>query len=144
GIPETREARTPDQHARWLLAYLLDWHRREDKAAWWEYFRLRDLPEEDLFDEPQAIAGLEYAQRVLEVLHKTTGRATGSVVDRYRFPAQEMEVRDKAELKLLGGGKFGDVVAVDRAARTIDVKKGPSSADTHPSAVFALKYVNTD
>ena len=34
--------------------YLLDWHRREEKAAWWEYFRLRDLPDEDLLDERAA------------------------------------------------------------------------------------------
>jgi len=40
-----------DDRARYLLAYLLDWHRREDKAVWWEYFRLRDLPDEDLLDE---------------------------------------------------------------------------------------------
>jgi uncharacterized protein len=50
--PGTRDA---DQEARWLIAYLLDWHRREDKASWWEYFRLLALPEEDLFDEPRAI-----------------------------------------------------------------------------------------
>ncbi len=61
-----RHARTAsdEQQARWLLAYLLDWHRREDKAGWWEYYRLRDLPEEDLFDEPQAVAGLRFVERV--------------------------------------------------------------------------------
>ena len=56
--PEASQSPMHEQHPRWLLAYLLDWHRREDKAAWWEYFRLRELPEEDLLDEPQAIAGL--------------------------------------------------------------------------------------
>ena len=40
GVPP--EASSPDheQHPRWLLAYLLDWHRREDKSAWWERYRL--------------------------------------------------------------------------------------------------------
>ena len=42
GLPKTLADHTNEQHARWLLAYLLDWHRREDKAVWWEYFRLRD------------------------------------------------------------------------------------------------------
>ena len=36
GVPEARTEQTDEQHARWLLAYLLDWHRREDKAGWWE------------------------------------------------------------------------------------------------------------
>ena len=43
----------PD-HPRWLLAFLIDWHHREEKANWWEYFRLQALPEEDLMDEPKA------------------------------------------------------------------------------------------
>ncbi len=53
GVPRSARERSDEQQARWLLAYLLDWHRREDKAVWWEYFRLRELPEEDLFDEPR-------------------------------------------------------------------------------------------
>ena len=80
------------EEARWLLAYLLDWHRREDKASWWDYFRLLDLPEEDLFDEPRAIAGLEFVECVEAILSKK-GKAIGSVIDRYRYPIQEMEIR---------------------------------------------------
>ncbi len=36
GIPDERADRTPDQQGRWLLAYLLDFHRREDKSTWSE------------------------------------------------------------------------------------------------------------
>jgi predicted RecB family nuclease len=141
GVPEARADQSEEQHSRWLLAYLLDWHRREDKAGWWEYFRLRDLPEEDLFDEPQALAGLEYVERVTVVVNVKTGKPTGSVVDRYRYPAQEMEIRRKDELKLTDGKKLGEVVQVDRTALTIDVKKGPSQASNHPTAAFAHKHV---
>jgi len=31
---------TSEEQARALLADLLDWHRREDKPAWWRYFYL--------------------------------------------------------------------------------------------------------
>ncbi len=143
GVPEARADRSEEQHARWLLAYLLDWHRREDKAGWWEYYRLRDLPEEDLFDEPQALAGLEYVERVTVVANVKTGRLTGSVVDRYRYPAQEMEIRRKDDLKLKDERKLGDVVRVDRTALTIDVRKGAAQAANHPTAAFAHKYVDT-
>ncbi|MDP9266925.1 MAG: TM0106 family RecB-like putative nuclease [Acidobacteriota bacterium] len=141
GVSEAPGDRTEEQHARWLLAYLLDWHRREDKAGWWEYFRLRDLPEEELFDEPQAIAGLGHVGRVEVVHHSRTGKPTGSVVDRYRYPPQEMEIRPKDELKLQGGEKLGDVVRVDRIALTIDVRKGPTQADHHPTSAFAHTHV---
>jgi predicted RecB family nuclease len=139
GVAEERIDRSDEEQARWLLAYLLDWHRREDKASWWEYFRLKDLPEDELLDEPQAIAGLEYVGRVPM---PASGKATRAVVDRYRYPAQEMEVRRKDELKLKDGKKLGDVVAVNRAASTLDVRKGPSQAAAHPTAAFAHKYVN--
>jgi predicted RecB family nuclease len=144
GVPEAAVDRTEEQHARWLLAYLLDFHRRENNAGSWEYYRLRELPEEDLFDEPQALAGLEYVERVTVVLHKTSGKPTGSVIDRYRFPAQEMEIRRGHELKVQDGQKVGEVIEIDRTALTIDVKQGPSQKDNHPTAVFTSKYVKTD
>ena len=143
GVSLEPRNRNADQQARWLLAYLLDWHRREDKAGWWEYFRLLDLPEEDLFDEPQAIAGLEFVERVEWILSKK-GKPTGSVIDRYRYPVQEMEIRRGDELKLKTEEKLGEVVRVNRASTRIDIRKGPKMADVHPPSVFEHKYVNVE
>lgn len=143
GVPDTLADQSAEQHARWLLAYLLDFHRREDKAKWWEYYRLCELPEEDLYDEPQAIAGLTHVRRVGVVPHKKTGKPTGSVIDRYQHPVQEMEIRRGDELKLQDGTKLGDVAEVDRTTLTIDVRKGPKQADNHPTAVFEHTYVRT-
>ena len=138
---EASDPAHPD-HATWLLAYLIDWHRREVNAEWWEYFRLRDLPEEDLFDERKAVAGLEFRERLDVVRRKDNGKPTGSVIDRYRYPPQEIEL--KGTLNLQTGKKFGDLTAHDRQARTLDVKKGPAMSETHPTAAFALDVINVD
>jgi hypothetical protein len=143
GVGLEPRGRNADQQARWLLAYLLDWHRREDKAGWWEYFRLLERPEEDLFDEPQAIGGLEFIERVERILSKK-GNPTGSVIDRYRYPIQEMEIRRGDELKLKSEEKFGEVSRVNRAQHTIDIRKGPKMAEAHPVSVFEHKYVNVE
>jgi len=143
-VPAEASKRTPEQWSRWRLAYLLDWHRREAKAAWWEYYRLVDMMEEDLFDEPSAVAGLEFVERVEFVLNKKTGKPTGSVVDRYRYPPQEMEIRGRDDVKLTDGAKFGEVVQADRSARTLDVRKGKKYAETHPTALFAHTHVSTE
>src|SRR6266550_2990033 len=127
--PETSKLTSVEQWSRWRLAYLLDWHRREAKAAWWEYYRLVEMMEEDLFDEPSAVAGLEFVERVEVVLHKKTGKPTGSVVDRYRYPPQEIEIRGRDDVKLTDGAKFGEVVQADRIARTLDVRKGKKHAE---------------
>src|SRR6185295_17620342 len=58
-IPADPAERTPEQAGQWLLAQLLGWHRREDKATWWEFFRLLDLTSDQLIDEPDPLGGLE-------------------------------------------------------------------------------------
>ena len=90
GVPVDPAERDEEQHARWLMAHLLEWHRREDKAAWWEFFRLRDLPPEDYEDERSALAGLE--------LVGTVGGTARVPINRYSFPPQDHDIRKKDEV----------------------------------------------
>lgn len=122
-----------DDEARRLLGYLLDFHRREDKAGWWEYFRLLELADEALLDEPNAVAGLEFVEVV--------AREKRSQIQRYRYPPQEMELRRKAKLKLKDKSSWGEVKRVDRVARTIDVLVGPSKSDLKPHSAFEHEHV---
>jgi uncharacterized protein len=119
--------RDPEQQARWLLANMLDWHRREKKATWWEYFRLRGLSDEDLLEEKAAVAGLEFVARVA-----TPKR---SVVDRYRFPPQECEIREGDSLHDREK-RFAEVEAIDVADCYIDIRKGPKVAGEHRRSLF--------
>jgi uncharacterized protein len=135
GLPAAKSERSPTQQARWLLAHLLEWHRREEKAPWWEYFRLMGLTEEELLEEPDALARLEFIERVSD---------GDTPVDRYRFPPQEVEIRDGAKLRLLDDGELGTVEDLDREKRTVDIKKRAALADLHPTAVFAFLLVGTD
>src|SRR5271156_3192362 len=61
-IPADETERTEEQKARWLLAQLLDWHRRENKATFWERFRLADLDDEDLLEERAGLAQLQFVK----------------------------------------------------------------------------------
>jgi predicted RecB family nuclease len=141
--PSASDPTNPD-HSKWLLAYLIDWHRREVNAEWWEYFRLQGLPEEDLFDERDAVAGLTFVERVDIVRRADNQKPTGSVIDRYTYPVQEIEIGRKGTLRLQNDEPFGDVVAHDRQKRLLDVKKGKKAAETHPSAAFSCDVVTTD
>ncbi len=136
GVPADPAKRDEEQRAKWLLAQLLDWHRREAKAPWWEFFRLRDLTEDQLLDEKAAIAGLSLLSRV--------GGTAKSPVDRYTFPLQETDVRKDDELHLPDGTDFGRVDAIDLVERTVDVKKRSALADVHPTAVFAHSLVDAE
>jgi predicted RecB family nuclease len=133
-IPADPEERTAEQQARWILANVIDWHRREDKAVWWELFRLSDLSAEDLLDERCGLSGLHFVAAV--------GGTAKAPIHRYRFPPQETELRGGEDLRNLGGARLGSVDALSFASATVDIKKRQDSAGIHPEAVFAHSYVD--
>ncbi len=133
GIPVDSTARSPEQEAQWLLANVLDWHRRELKSVYWERFRLRDLTTDDLYDEKAALAGLSFVEVVYGV---------GKVpVHRYRFPPQDVELRPGTALYAVGGEPFGTLEDISVDAGTVDIKKAGAKASVHPTGVFGHKIV---
>jgi predicted RecB family nuclease len=136
GVSADAGLRSEEDAASWLLANLLDWHRRESKADWWEYFRLKDLTDEDLLDERCALSGLNFVERV--------GVQRKIPIDRYSFDKQETDIR-AGDTVCERGEKVGEVAVIDIAARTIDIKKTRKTGDVHPKSVFVdARGVNSD
>ena len=137
GVSEDVAERTREQQAQWLLAHLLEWHRREDKAQWWEYFALAEMDDEELKQRREGLAGLDFVQRTQE------GRALPT--DRYAFPFQETALDPGDALHMSGGDgprAFGAVSAVGDG--WVEVKKTRKSLDEHPSSAFKFnRPVNT-
>ena len=134
GLPDDKEAWGPAERARWLLAHQLEYFRREDKCAWWEFYRIHDLGQEELMEERKAIAGLEFVEMV--------GGSAKAPIHRYSFPEQEAAFDPGDELHEIGAGTVGKVSALDLSARTLDVAKYAKAADLHPSAVMVNERVN--
>ena len=133
GLPEDRGEWGPSERARWLLAHQLEYFRREEKCAWWEYYRIQELDEDGLLDERKAIAGLVFV-----------GEAGGSArapVHRYRFPDQEAAIDEGDELHEIGGKSIGKVAAIDLSHHILEVVKNSRSKDIHPSAVMVNEIV---
>ena len=138
GIPVDAAERDEKQSATWLLAQLLDFHRRENKATYWEGFRLAELDDDDLLDDRAGIAGLKFLKRLAVDRNIPT--------DRYSFEKQETEAR--VDKKLYYGpevSNLGCVVDVDLAALTIDIKKTKKTADVHPTSAYVWDSpINSD
>jgi len=92
-VPIDLSERTPEQHGRWILAYSIDWHRREEKAGWWEYFRLKASQPAELLDEKAGLGGMEHTG-TLEL------SARGIPTDQYSFVQQDTDIRVDDELHL--------------------------------------------
>ena len=141
GVPEERAERSSEEQVRYLMAYLLDWHRREGKSEWWNFFMLADLERDDLLDERKALADLSFVECLGPVISEKTGKPGKCVIDRYRFRQQECDVRAKDDLYLPDKKKWATVVAVDREGLTMDVQPLQSRAEIHPDSCFAYKYI---
>ncbi len=61
GVPDdsAERAAAPVDAARWLMAQMLEWHRREDKASWWRYFDLLDMTDQELLEAREPLARIE-------------------------------------------------------------------------------------
>jgi predicted RecB family nuclease len=135
-LPEDRSTWDEEQKVKWLLAHQIEYFRREDKSAWWEFFRVHELEHEDLLDERKAITGLEF----VSVLPKE-GKERNQT-HRYRYPPQEISVDEGDELIEVKGEKLGSVKSISLVNDTIDIKKTAKSVDIHPYAVHVSERVD--
>jgi predicted RecB family nuclease len=98
GVPVDPSARSEKEHARWLLAQLLSWHRRESKATWWDFYRRIGLMPDELVGEDGAIGRLELISISDPYLPTPRSRLLRRRAV-YRFPPQEhRDVGDRSEL----------------------------------------------
>jgi predicted RecB family nuclease len=134
-IPENKDERTDEQQAKFILAHMLDWYRREQKSFWWEYFRLLELPDEELFEERNALAKLKFTG--IQVTEKR------SVINTYSFPYQECDIKIDKQLKNNEGNFAGTVFGINVKENTIQIKIGQALKDEHPNSVFYLEKFNT-
>ncbi|MBR0969704.1 TM0106 family RecB-like putative nuclease [Bradyrhizobium japonicum] len=138
GLPADPEARTADESARLLLAAMLGYYRQEEKNAWWEFFRLRDLPNDEHLDERQILAGLEFVERLPKQGRERNARC------RFRFPIQEaaIDVGDTAVWPVPAdagqepGTVKAAVEALDLDDRTIVLSISEKAMHALPASVF--------
>jgi uncharacterized protein len=129
GVPDDPAERTADQRTRALLASLLQWHRRENRAEWWEYFRVRKLTLDELEDEPATLGGLRDPVLV--------GQEKRSGIWRYRVPAQECRIRlgDRVDHAAAGGGT-SLLVGLDLEQGWVELKRAFAKAHPHPAGLL--------
>lgn len=136
-LPDDEEKWTNEQRACWLLAQLLEWHRREEKSAWWEYFRLCELTDDQLLEDRSAMGGLVYEGEV--------GQIKKSLIHRYRLPLQDHAIdRARSIDDPKTQDSAGTLEAINERELTIDIKRGIRSLTPHPTALIPNDIFNTN
>jgi predicted RecB family nuclease len=103
---------------RWLLAHLLEYHRREEKPQWWAFFDNRQLDQEELIESTDAIGGLELVREPEPDGH--------SLVYTLRFPPQEHKIGREA---VDPATQKRNSVRVDDALGIVTLRRGRQRED---------------
>jgi len=132
-LPENPELDSREQAAERLMANLLEWHWRESKQSWWEYFRALELPPAERLEDRAVLAGLRFVAVV--------GAEKKSSVCRYEFPEQEHSIKSGSDPHDPDTGKgAGEVLVL--GDDFVHLKRGPSMAG-HPTALMASGPIAT-
>ena len=139
-LPEDDSSWTDEHRAIALLASMLGYYRQEEKNAWWEHFRLRDLPADEHLDEREMVAGLEF----VGIQAKTGKQKIARRI--YRFPPQECAIKAGDKLFFVAAedpagldsvGTSFKVEEIDTTLGTLLVSGGKVPDDAHPTVLFA-------
>ena len=150
-VPADVHDRSPEQQARWLLAQLLSWHRREKKATFWEFFHRMDLDATELTMDKGALGPLEVVGPVGEPFLPTP-RSKARWRWRYRFPLQDFDLGsdlyDPARRQAHPDAEWktwklsAEVVSIDEADGTIDLQWMGGDEPMHPAGLVPLDLFN--
>ena len=132
GVPLVAEQRLadPELQGRWLLANILEWHRREEKVEWWAFYDRCSKSDAQLVGDEDAIGHLSWVAEI--------DRPKRSVRHRYRFdPEQAYRLKEGDRVANPATAKeIGTIVKLDALNGTVDLQWGSSKERPHPTSII--------
>ncbi|MBV8722972.1 MAG: TM0106 family RecB-like putative nuclease, partial [Candidatus Eremiobacteraeota bacterium] len=122
--------RSDADRARWTLAHLLDYHRREENPVWWAFFDRQEQCDDFVHGDRESIGGLRLVAGVDPV------RADRSAVYTYEFPEQQYKLKAGTVYDPETGRTAGTLLGIDDDANRLQLKRTGSPADA--AAIRAL------
>jgi len=139
---------------RWLMADLLDFHAREDAVTSFEYIQSINKSEDELIDDPNAIAGLHFVEEI-ETSAPGGRQKTFKAKRVYRFDANQLtKVDASSDVKAVNfyrpkmndddpNGPTVKMESIDVDAGLVTLTIANRENDLpHPTAIFDHKTVN--
>jgi uncharacterized protein len=121
GLPTEGAPRDANERLREMALHLMDFHRREQKPAWWKYFDCLQMSAEELIDDAECLGGLERDDSVAPVPVKKSRLVT------YTFPTQDSKLRTGVQACRTDTGKDVLLEFVDADACVLRIKFGPNA-----------------
>ena len=105
---------------RRLAGELLEYHAREARPAYWRWYELQAMDEDELLDDREALAGLEPVGDPVDdgTMHEFV----------LRYPAQDHKI-DSGDWRDHGAGRIVHVGKVDDVARRLVIRRAKTLVD---------------
>ncbi len=132
-VPVDAQMRAVDAglEARWLLANLLEWHRREEKVDWWAFFDRCSRSDEELASRDEdAIGQLTWMGEI--------DQPARSVIHRYGFDPEQayrLKVGDEPVDPRTRKGA-GKITGLDALQGTLDLRTSRRPHLVHPTSLI--------
>ncbi len=120
----------PALQGTWLLANLLEWHRREEKVEWWAFFDRCSRSDAELAEDEEAIGQLTWVGEV--------DRPRQSVRHRYRFDPEQpyrLKVNDDP-VNPATKASAGRIVALDPLRGVLELQWSRRHPRPHPTSLI--------
>ena len=139
GLPESVEQMTDDEHGRWLLGQLLNWHRRESKSFWWRYYYLaKEVTDEERREEPDALGELTFDRAWADPAPRAR-----STIYRFRFLPQEHAIAvDSTPHDPETQEAVGTVIYLDDDNGVVDIRRGNTRPAPTATSLIPYDFVN--
>ncbi len=123
GLPADLSGATDEQRALWLMAQLVDYHRREDKPVWWAFFERRGMSPDELVEDPEAIGDLQ------PVAGLEPEEVDQSFVYAIEFPVQEHGLKPRGDaIDPATGLGAGSILSIDDEAGRLRLSRAKNRA----------------
>jgi predicted RecB family nuclease len=116
-----------------LLAALVGWHRREMKPEWWRWFDRFDRADDELVNDHECLADLRYVGVEREEGQSLVHRYSFDVTQEHKVGIGDKPVDPRTEKSA------GEVVGLDLAGGTVDLKRSKRSDAPHPTALIPAR-----
>jgi len=111
---------------RWLVAELLEYHRREARPAWWWFFARCQMSLDELVDDGEAIGRLT-----------PVGAPHGARGYRFAFPSQQHKLAPgDSPVDPATGKGAGTIEELDETAGVLVLRRGPGLVSVPPPAAL--------
>lgn len=131
---------TDPNDPKFLVGNLIEFYNRENKAVYWEKFRLQELDPFELLHEKRALSGLTFIEEIPD---------KKIPILRFSFIPQEIDMKPGDDIYIEASQedtkvqKFGELRSIDFDKLTIDIKSSGKTQNWRPGAVWAWKMIKT-